>query len=244
MLGSTIGSLTIDAVPNNDGAPPTTNCNYGVCLWENPDFGGRGLMFASAGQCFNLDRFAFDYKTSSFVNHSTSVVHFYSDRDCGGNEATFENDTSSNKVLYEDVIASVYIGPRGDSQPAPDNSTPDNSTPDNSTPDNSTPAANVCDVAVSHCQKSNDKFYCSNQSNAALYAEPKIGAQVDTLETQWSWFTCWTTGEAHDGGNTTWYYTMGDDTKRWGYVPASSLGTSPEFDANPSQCGLPNCSNL
>ncbi len=261
MSGSAIASLYIDSNPEQDGAPPTENCVGGVCVWEDPFYMGRGLMFASAGRCFNLDRYALDYKTSSLINRTTSVAHFYSGQDCTGNEATFEANRFVDKVVYEDVIASVYIGsPPGSgstSDPPPPSSTsepssdpPPSSTsdpPPSDTPPSDTgdpPTTNVCDYAVSHCRKENGKFYCSNKGNSPMYGAPKLNAStVNTLKTTWSWFSCWTTGDKHSGGNTTWYYTLGDATSQWGYLPASSIETTADFNANPSQCGLPKCSN-
>lgn len=250
MSGSAIASLYIEPGSNQDGAPPTENCSSGVCVWEDPFFMGRGLMFTSTGKCFNLDRFTFEYKTSSLINRSTSVAHFYTGQDCTGNEATFEANQSVDKVLYEDVIASLYIGPTSSAPAAPSPSSssdsgsssdppPSSSSDPPSDPPPSTPA-NVC--AESQCREENGKFYCPNQGNSPMYAAPKVGATVNTLKTTWSWFTCWTTGEAHSGGNTTWYYTLGDVTNKWGYLPASSLLTTAAFNANPSQCGLPKCS--
>lgn len=69
--------------------------------------------------------------------------------------------------------------------------------------------------------------------------------QVDVLRTTYSWFSCYTYGEWNSNGQKstwTWYKTMGDDTGRWGYVPASVVHTWKDFDLNPGAYGLPRCS--
>jgi hypothetical protein len=86
------------------------------------------------------------------------------------------------------------------------------------------------------------KLYCTNRPNTPLRAEPKASsAIVDTLRTTDSYFVCWTTGEPHAGGNSTWYATEGDDTGRRGFLPAVATSTTSAFDANPSASGLPRC---
>src|SRR5262249_20194096 len=55
-------------------------------------------------------------------------------------------------------------------------------------------------------------LYCGNASGSQMRSAPRASAPVvDTLRTSYSWFICWGTGELHAGGNTTWYYTEGDD---------------------------------
>ncbi|TMQ89185.1 hypothetical protein ETD83_39105 [Actinomadura soli] len=72
-------------------------------------------------------------------------------------------------------------------------------------------------------------FQCPNRPGVAVYAEAGFGAKVAVLETDPSWFICWTRGEPHSGGNDVWYYTQGDRVTAmpglygWGYVPASDL---------------------
>ena len=63
-----------------------------------------------------------------------------------------------------------------------------------------------------------------------------------TSRTTTSWFTCWGTGQLHAGGNTTWYYTQGDDNGHWGWVPAVDLETPSSF-ATPTRArtALPRC---
>jgi hypothetical protein len=93
-----------------------------------------------------------------------------------------------------------------------------------------------CDV------HSDGKLYCGNSADAAMYGAPYFSSGVvNTLRSTNSWFTCWGTGDEHPGGNTTWYYTLGDDNDNWGWVPGADLDTSSDFDANPSAHGLPHC---
>ena len=93
-----------------------------------------------------------------------------------------------------------------------------------------------CDV------HSDGKLHCVNKAHAAMYASPHLGSGVvNHLETTASWFKCWGTGDLHAGGNTTWYYTLGDDNTHWGWAPAVELSTPSSFDADPGAYGLPHC---
>lgn len=85
------------------------------------------------------------------------------------------------------------------------------------------------------------KLYCTNRTSS-VYRDPRSSSSVvDTLRTTNSWFSCWTTGDMHAGGNTTWYRTQGDVHGNWGFVPAAALDTTSAFDADPTARGLPNC---
>ncbi len=86
------------------------------------------------------------------------------------------------------------------------------------------------------------KLHCANRPNVALRAAPNASsAVVDTLRTSLSWFSCFTNGEPHAGGNSTWYFTTGDDAGRQGFLPAVNLQTTSSFDADPTAAGLPRC---
>ena len=86
------------------------------------------------------------------------------------------------------------------------------------------------------------RLYCTNKGGSAMYAAPRASsAMVNHLRSTHSWFECWATGDAHAGGNTTWYRTQGDDNPSHGWVPAVDLSTSMAFDANPSALGLARC---
>jgi hypothetical protein len=79
------------------------------------------------------------------------------------------------------------------------------------------------------------KLYVSNVAGAAIRSTPSNGAPiVNHLRTTDSWFDCWTTGDRHAGGNTTWYHTLGDDNGNWGFVAANDLSTTSAYDASPS----------
>jgi hypothetical protein len=85
-------------------------------------------------------------------------------------------------------------------------------------------------------------LHCDDQAHSAMYAQSTFSSGVvDYLESTNSWFQCWGTGDLHPGGNTTWYYTQGDDNGSWGWVPAVDLSTDSAFDANPTAFGLPAC---
>ena len=84
------------------------------------------------------------------------------------------------------------------------------------------------------------KLYVSNVAGAAIRSNPENDAPiVNHLRTTESWFDCWTSGDRHAGGNTTWYHTLGDDNGNWGFVAANDLSTTSAFDANP--VGLRKC---
>lgn len=90
--------------------------------------------------------------------------------------------------------------------------------------------------------RSDGKLHCTNRKDAPLRSEPRSSAPiVNTLRTTSSYFSCWGVGELHAGGNTTWYYTIGDDNPSYGWVAGVMLNTPDAFDANPSAYGLPKC---
>ncbi|HKA88218.1 MAG TPA: hypothetical protein VKE22_11145 [Haliangiales bacterium] len=85
-------------------------------------------------------------------------------------------------------------------------------------------------------------LYCGNASGSQMRSAPRASAPVvDTLRTSYSWFICWGTGELHAGGNTTWYYTEGDDAGRRGWLPAVNLDTPGPFNADPAAYGFAGC---
>ncbi|MCP9954699.1 hypothetical protein [Actinomadura madurae] len=81
-----------------------------------------------------------------------------------------------------------------------------------------------------------DLFQCPNRPRVGVYEKAAFGSEIAVLETDPSWFICWTRGQRHSGGNDIWYYTQGDHSTRmpeldaWGYVPASDLrvGRAPD----------------
>jgi len=106
-----------------------------------------------------------------------------------------------------------------------------------------TAAAN--DPPVGRCAVEDGKLWCTNSYDAPLRNKPSFrnppSANVDHIYTTFSWFSCWSTGELHGGGNRTWYRTTGDQYGHWGWVAASFLKTTNDFDANPTKYGLPPC---
>ncbi|MFJ9523718.1 hypothetical protein ACIRPK_36545 [Kitasatospora sp. NPDC101801] len=94
---------------------------------------------------------------------------------------------------------------------------------------------------ASGCGVSGGKLWCSNRVAPVKWGPSYYSETGDVLRSTHSWFACWTTGQLHEGGNTTWYYTQGDDSGMWGYVPAVALDTSSAFDANPTGNGLRHC---
>ncbi|MFD0692134.1 hypothetical protein [Actinomadura fibrosa] len=90
--------------------------------------------------------------------------------------------------------------------------------------------------------RSDGRLYCGNEGDVDIMQSATYTSRyVDTLETVYSWFDCWTTGDPHSGGNRTWYHTKGDVFGRWGYVPAAVVYTSSAFDADPTAHGLRHC---
>jgi len=86
------------------------------------------------------------------------------------------------------------------------------------------------------------KLYCKNTPGADMHSATNSGSSVvNHLRSSYSWFDCWGTGERHAGGNTTWYHTMGDDNRNWGWVPGVNLNTPDAFDADPGAHGLRQC---
>jgi hypothetical protein len=93
--------------------------------------------------------------------------------------------------------------------------------------------------------KKDGRLWCGNDYNAELRSSPSTSEPqsrvVDHLYTTYSWFTCWSEGQIHPGGNYTWYYTQGDEHGNWGWVAAAYVYTSSKFDRDPSVHGLPKC---
>jgi len=78
------------------------------------------------------------------------------------------------------------------------------------------------------CFVNNDgSLQCGNTAPTPVHERPMFGPNgrtVDTLRSNPSWFSCWTTG-AYNGSNYIWYATYGDNTGEWGYVPATMVFT-------------------
>ncbi|MFJ6727911.1 hypothetical protein ACIQPQ_23735 [Streptomyces sp. NPDC091281] len=88
------------------------------------------------------------------------------------------------------------------------------------------------------------RLWCSNLGQAPTRVEPFHESPITGLLTStFSYFTCWSPGGLHGGGNTTWYRTVPDWSSdgREGYVPGDWVMTPSWFDANPSAYGLRRC---
>ncbi|ANS70253.1 hypothetical protein SLINC_8029 [Streptomyces lincolnensis] len=88
------------------------------------------------------------------------------------------------------------------------------------------------------------RLWCGNHADAPTRYRPVHESDVNgLLKSSFSYFTCWSPGGLHGGGNTTWYRTVPD----WsvdgteGYVPADWVFTPSWFDADPSKYGLRRC---
>jgi hypothetical protein len=88
---------------------------------------------------------------------------------------------------------------------------------------------------------SDHRLYCTNRVTPLYKTASKTSSVVDTLRSTSSWFTCWTEGDLHEGGNRTWYSTQGDDHGNWGFAPAVALDTPDNFDTTALAHGLPHC---
>ncbi|MEO6572297.1 MAG: hypothetical protein ABIP89_00565 [Polyangiaceae bacterium] len=93
------------------------------------------------------------------------------------------------------------------------------------------------------------KLWCHFSPFASLHAQPFSASPVVanlSSNNAYGPFDCWTTGELHPGGNTTWYRAKGSEGPAlgvptegwaWGY----DLHTPPSFDSDPSDAGLMFC---
>ncbi len=82
-------------------------------------------------------------------------------------------------------------------------------------------------------------LHCGNDAPTAIYQRAMYGTNspiVDHLRSNPSWFKCYVTGAYTGGGNYIWYYTYGDDTGTWGYVPAVHVWTSNDPPNNMDHC--------
>ncbi|MEU8365124.1 hypothetical protein AB0C27_54840 [Nonomuraea sp. NPDC048882] len=93
------------------------------------------------------------------------------------------------------------------------------------------------------CYASGGNLYCGNAANAPIYATPGYTKPngnpetvVDRLETTFSYFKCYVSGQPHGGGNSIWYHTYGDQTGRWGYVAAVNVWTSTDPYPGVARC--------
>src|SRR6185436_12929553 len=74
---------------------------------------------------------------------------------------------------------------------------------------------------------------CNNTGGARMYADANRNTHVAWMDSTYSWFVCWRSGAAHEGGNNIWYYSQGDRSvagyqgrAAWGFMPAVDISTS------------------
>lgn len=101
-------------------------------------------------------------------------------------------------------------------------------------------AAAPADATNPPCYANGDgSLSCGNYAPTVVYLGLSLDDwQVDTLTSNPSWFSCWDTGE-WNGSNYIWYRTYGDETGRWGWVPATAIYTP--MDPFPGVRAWPNC---
>ncbi|GAB3669442.1 hypothetical protein GCM10027589_36980 [Actinocorallia lasiicapitis] len=82
----------------------------------------------------------------------------------------------------------------------------------------------------------NTVFACTSNPGAPVYEKPDGTVIIGYLDTEQSWFVCWTRGQHHTSDDI-WYYTQGDratahpEHKAWGYTPSTTLTHSPAAPA-------------
>ncbi|MEU8574446.1 hypothetical protein [Streptomyces asoensis] len=89
-----------------------------------------------------------------------------------------------------------------------------------------------------------NRLWCGNSGSAPTRQQPFHESPITgLLQSTFSYFTCWSPGGLHGGGNTTWYRTVPDWSSdgQEGYVPADWVFTPSWFDANPTAYGLRRC---
>jgi hypothetical protein len=91
------------------------------------------------------------------------------------------------------------------------------------------PAVAVSDTprtAPANCHvDGNGTLHCANGTSDLRSAPSFTAPVVSRLTSTYSYFSCWTSGDPHGGGNNIWYYTDGDDGGH-GFLPAQRVYTS------------------
>ncbi|OQD57698.1 hypothetical protein BM536_000955 [Streptomyces phaeoluteigriseus] len=108
----------------------------------------------------------------------------------------------------------------------------------------SAPATTTSAAAECGVRAHDGRLWCGNSGSAPTRVEPFHESPITgLLQSTFSYFTCWSPGGLHGGGNTTWYRTVPDWSSdgREGYVPADWVFTPSWFDADPSKYGLRRC---
>ena len=250
------GDSFFSSCTGNGGSPEYWCADFARWVWDNEGFDTSELS-AAAGSFYVYGQnhgtlsntpsvgaaVVFDYAGGGYADHVAIVTQVNDDGSIesvsgdwngdGESEAAFSSSSHAilNAPAYDSTVGdapgvigmtiSGFITPDGAAaSPPPSGGGGD-------------PSCSVHD---------DGKLYCGNTPGASIYAADNAeSGVVDHLESNPSWFDCWSTGELHAGGNTTWYHTQGDDTGAWGWVPAVDLDTTSDFDANPSASGLAAC---
>ena len=92
-------------------------------------------------------------------------------------------------------------------------------------------------------------WYCGNRSGAPMYASTNTNTVIGWMDSSTSWFSCYSHGAQHAGGNNVWYYSQGDRSasgqsarQAWGYMPAVNVWTDVDPHPNiPECCGGRSC---
>ncbi|WP_055525168.1 hypothetical protein [Streptomyces graminilatus] len=108
------------------------------------------------------------------------------------------------------------------------------------------PSAQAATSAAPECgvRAQDGRLWCGNYGDAPTRERPFHESPFNgLLKSTFSYFTCWSEGGLHGGGNTTWYRTRPDWSSdgQEGYVPADWVFTPSSFDADPTRYGLKHC---
>ncbi|MER5584473.1 hypothetical protein AB0G76_38255 [Streptomyces asoensis] len=106
------------------------------------------------------------------------------------------------------------------------------------------PAKTAAAAAECGVRAHDNRLWCGNRGSAPTRQQPFHESPITgLLQSTFSYFTCWSPGGLHGGGNTTWYRTVPDWSSdgQEGYVPADWVLTPSWFDANPTAYGLRRC---
>ncbi len=88
------------------------------------------------------------------------------------------------------------------------------------------------------CVVSGGALYCHDTDYGPVYADHTTAVTIAHLPSCCGRFDCWAAGDEHEGGNTTWYRTIGisaldDKTPTQGWVRAYDVATPGTFDTDP-----------
>lgn len=251
--------------------PTSTCPAGSLCLYQDANYEGWALEVRDTSHCVNLPTFYNDAVSAIQNNTGYSItVYENADCEAGGGKNLTLNagytvpnlslggvKDALNKTVdalkigsgyhLNDVVTSVRIFAPAAAPPPPATTTPPPPAPTTTTPPSDPPAPSATasvGVPGANCSVARGAEYpltCANTPSPMYGLPVNHGTQVDYLRTSLSYFRCWALGDPHAGGNSTWYYTVGDDNGVAGWVPAVIMQTSDRFDADPTSFGLPHC---